>query len=142
MARFPLLPGIHLETRNLSRTGLPYFCPSHTRVPLLCTGIRDKSRCMKQTRKITISERVFTAQDLMRIAGVLYKHTHDKGKNHVTTEFEVTFSDNTRFESETPEVFQEESLTAHGRPVAIAMSYRDYTRSRFISLSLSQGESS
>jgi hypothetical protein len=62
--------------------------------------------------------------------------------DHVKKQYEVRFSDNTRFESDTPEVFQEESLTAYGRPVAIEMAYRNYTHDRYISVSLSHGDSS
>lgn len=81
----------------------------------------------------------------MRIAKVLDEQKEVVKAGHIKTEYteyEVRFNDNTRFESDTPEVFQEEMLTAHGRPIAIEMSYRNYTQSRYISVSLSHGDSS
>jgi hypothetical protein len=109
---------------------------------LLCTGIRDTPRSMKLTRKIVISELVFTSQDLIRIAKVLDDQREVAKGDYIKKQYEVRFNDNTRFESDTPEVFQEELLTAHGRPVAIEMAYRNYTQSHYITVSLSHGDSS
>ena len=97
---------------------------------------------MKQTRSILISDKVFTSQDLMRIARIFNEQEPVAKQDQVSTQYEVTFDDDTRFESETPEVLQEESLTAYGRPVAIEMSYRNYTRNRYMFLSLNHGDSS
>jgi len=95
---------------------------------------------VKQTREISIQDRVFGVNDLRRFANVI--ETQDRPKTgNVTVDYEVTFSDNTRFESDTPNVFEEELLTAHGRAVAVDMTYWNYSKGNRISVRLSHGDS-
>lgn len=96
---------------------------------------------MRQTRKIAVSDRVFASQDLVRIAKILDEQDKPAEDQRVSTEYEVKFDDNTTLESDSPDVFSDEALTAPARPVAIRMSFRDYTRGRHISLSLDHGDS-
>lgn len=96
---------------------------------------------MKQTRTIAISNRVFASQDFRRIAKILDQQDKHAADPRVSTEYEVKFDDNTTVESDSPDVFSDESLTAPARPVAIRMSLRDYARGRHISLSIDHGDS-
>ncbi len=96
---------------------------------------------MRQTRKIAVSERVFTSQDLLRIAKI-FAEQDKPPEQHVSTEYEVKFEDNTTIESDSPDVFSDESLTAPARPVAIRMWFRNYALGHHISLSLEHGDAS
>jgi hypothetical protein len=95
---------------------------------------------VKQTRKIIISDRVITSKDLTRFAKVLDEQPRPAKGDHVSTEYAVRFDDHTLLESDTPDVFQEEWLTSHGRPVSARMSYRNYSLGRNISVSIQHGE--
>ncbi len=96
---------------------------------------------MKRTRKIVISQRVFTSKDLIRIADVLAKQELPKKELAMSSrKFEVAFADGTEVESESPEVFDDEWLTSSSRPVAVRMHYRDYKQERGISVSLHHGD--
>jgi hypothetical protein len=79
----------------------------------------------------------------MRIANLLDQQKEaaaSKKKINLNTTYTVRFSDDTRFESDTPEVFQEESLTEYGRPIAVAMYYRNYTDNSYITIHLTHGD--
>lgn len=110
---------------------------------------------MKQTRKIEISQRVFTSKDLVRIANVLDKQRLDE--QHTKKPFkkleyepvnrkdnwayEVNFEDGTSVEEDSPKVFEEEWLSLYSRPVEVTMSYTNYSENRRrISVSLSHGD--
>lgn len=95
---------------------------------------------MKQTRTIDISDLVFTSEDLRRIAKV-FELAKKSSPERTVNDYVVTFDDKTKLESDTPEVFNDESLTAPARPIAIAMSFHDYSRNRHISLSINHGDS-
>ncbi|MGB4781515.1 hypothetical protein [Candidatus Methylomirabilis sp.] len=96
---------------------------------------------MKQTRTIGISDRVFTSQDLARIATIFQNQADVSGGEQGRCAYEVGYDDRTTVESDTAEVFSEESLNAPARPIAIRMSFRDYSRGRNLSLSLDHGDS-
>jgi hypothetical protein len=98
---------------------------------------------MKQTREIIISEKVFTSEDVRRIASILDKQTRLSSESGHTTDvkYEVKFSNNTTLSSDSPEVFSDESLNAPARPVGIRMSFHDYKLDRHISLSFDHGDS-
>jgi hypothetical protein len=97
---------------------------------------------LKQTRRLVISDRVFTSKDLLRIANIVAKQQtaeHEQGKK----KFEVKFDDDTTVESESPEVIQDEWLVEHGRrPIRIEMSYYNFTLDRHIGINLSHGDDS
>jgi len=75
----------------------------------------------------------------VRIAQVLDEQPPPSKNENVDREYEVKFRDDTGIASDSSEIFQEESLTSYGRPVAIRMTYRDYERGRHISVSLTHG---
>ena len=98
---------------------------------------------MKQTRKIIISEKVFTEEDLQRIGRVFEKQmllSKESGDN-TTIKYEVKFSDNTTIESDSLDIFTDESLSASARPVEIRMSFFNHIRSRHLFFSVGQGDS-
>ena len=98
---------------------------------------------MKQTRRIAVSDRVFTAQDLLRIAKILDRQDRPTaGERHFKTEYEVRFNNNTTIADDSPDVFGDEVLTTPARPVAIRMALRDYSlaRERSISIALDHGD--
>lgn len=97
---------------------------------------------MKRTRKISITEKIFTAEDVRRLALILDEQKEialDEGR-HISAEFEVRFDDGTSIEGESPAVYSDETLTAASRPVAIRMSFRDYHLARSASLAFEYGD--
>jgi hypothetical protein len=102
----------------------------------------ETSETVKQTRKVRISEKVFTAADLLRLAKVVDIPKDGTSRDHVLTVFKVKFSNETVLESDTSDVLQEESLTAYDRPIGIEMSYSNITKQNYMSVSLSHGEHS
>jgi hypothetical protein len=95
---------------------------------------------LKQTRKIAISDLVFTSEDVRRIA-TIFDRQEKPQPERTRSNYVVQFDNNTQLESDTPEVFSDESLTAPARPVSIQMSFHDFTRERHISLSIDHGDS-
>jgi hypothetical protein len=76
----------------------------------------------------------------MRIAKILDGQEKPAEDSRVSTEYEVRFDDNTTIESDSPEVFSDEALTAPARPVAIRMAFHDYARGRHLSLAVNHGD--
>ena len=99
---------------------------------------------MNQTRKISISEKVFTIEDLRRIAAIFDKQSllAKKSDHHASVEYSIRFSDDTTYQSDSPDLFSDGALTVPARPVAIQMSFRNYKLGRHISLSIDHGDSS
>jgi hypothetical protein len=98
---------------------------------------------VKQTRKIVISEKVFTGEDLRRIAKIFDKQKTlaAKSAHDVSIAYEVKFSNDTTLETDSPELFADESLTGPSRPVAVRMSFRNYSLKRHLEISLEHGDS-
>ena len=98
---------------------------------------------MKQTRKIIISEKVFTSEDLRRIAKIFEKQRTlaAKSGHHFSVTYEVKFSDNTTLETDSPELFADESLAGPGRPVGVRMSFQNYALNRHLAISIDHGDS-
>lgn len=96
---------------------------------------------MKQTRSIKISDKVFTGEDLRRIAKIFDKQKTLAAKSGHTDliTYTVVFSDDTTFESDSPELFDDESLIAPARPVAVRMSFYNLTLKRHLALSMNHG---
>ena len=69
---------------------------------------------MKAIRGIKIPERLFTAEDLRRIASIFEKQEAlaDKSSHHASVEYAVRFSDETTRETDTAELFADDSLIA------------------------------
>jgi hypothetical protein len=99
---------------------------------------------LKQSRRILISRKVFTAEDLRRIAQVFEKQQKlaAKSSHHHSISYEVRFEDDITIESDSVNVFAEESLLAPARPVGIRISFLNYELGRHMSLSLNHGDSS
>jgi len=99
---------------------------------------------MKQTRKISISDKVFTIEDIKRLAAILENQSQlaKRSDHRMFVEFAVIFSDDTTFQSDSPDLFLSESIVRPARPVEIKMSFHNFTLERSISLSFSHGDSS
>ena len=100
----------------------------------------DRELELKLTRILPISDLVFTSVDLRRIAKII--DLQEKSDAYAKSEYVVNFADKAMLESDTPEVFSEESLTAPARPIKIGMSFHDYSANHHISLSVDHGDSS
>lgn len=99
---------------------------------------------MNQTRKISISSKIFTIKDLRRIADIFDKQVTlaEKSQHHAAVSYSVTFSDDTALESDSPDLFSEDSLTFPARPVAVQMTFHNYKLARHINFSVRHGDSS
>jgi len=95
---------------------------------------------LKQTRTLLIKDRVFTSKDLVRLSKIIEDRGAPIKGEHTTTGYEIRFDDNTKVESDSPEILHEEWLTERPRATAIAMRYRSYTLERFISVDLTRGD--
>ena len=99
---------------------------------------------VNQTRKLTISGKVFTIKDLRRVAEVFDKQASlaKRSDHHASTEYAITFSDDTTYQSDSIDLFSEASVAFPARPVKIAMSFRNFKLGRHISLTLDHGNAS
>lgn len=97
---------------------------------------------VKQTRQITISEKVFTLEDIRRIASIFDEQVtlSKQSDDRADVEYSIDFSDNTTFKSESPKLFSDVSHPA--QPVQIQMSFRDYKLGRQLLFSAHHGDSS
>jgi hypothetical protein len=97
-----------------------------------CGGTIETRLPMNQTRKISISSKIFTVKDLQRIAGIFDKQMTlaEKSQHHARVSYSVTFSDDTILESDSPDLFLEESLTLPARPEAVQMAFHNYKLGR------------
>jgi hypothetical protein len=98
---------------------------------------------MNETRRIAISTKIFTIKDLHRIACILDKQAvlAEKSQHHAALAYSVTFSDDTIRESDSPDLFSDESLTFPARPVTVQMSFHNYKLGRRILFSVCHGDS-
>jgi hypothetical protein len=76
---------------------------------------------MQITRKLQISNRVFTAKDLLRFAHLLDNQITRHPSERLFSSFEVMFADGVVHEGTAAEVFAEECLIRPSRPVAVSM---------------------
>jgi hypothetical protein len=99
---------------------------------------------VKQTRNIQISDRVFTAEDIRRLANIIeaQKGPSKKAGHHVIFQYAVRFDDTTSLESDSPEVFDDEPLTSPARPVGIQMAFYNHSLGRQISIDLTHSDDS
>ncbi len=98
---------------------------------------------MKQTRKIIIRDRIFSIDDLKRVASIFktQQGLAKKADHHATTDFEIQFSDNTSVESDSTEILNDSVLTGPGRPVDVRFSFHNYSLNRRVSFAISHGDS-
>ena len=86
---------------------------------------------MKTKREMPVENRVFTANDLRRIASVFAEEGARAAIDPprvagVLTIFEVTFADSTSLSSDRPDVLQEDILDGPARPVRISFTMSNY----------------
>jgi hypothetical protein len=100
------------------------------------------SEPVKKARTITVSEKVFTSEDLRRIAAIFDRQRQlaEKSDHRASTEYGVRFEDQTTLETDSTGIFTDESLAFTSRPVRVNMSFRNYTLNRNMSLSLQHGD--
>jgi len=97
---------------------------------------------MKKTRKIEIADKVFAAEDLRRIADLFEKQQGlaKKSSHHARVEYTVSFDDRSTYQSNSPEVFDDDSFKTSSRPLSIQMNFVNYENDRQLNLSLSHGD--
>jgi hypothetical protein len=76
---------------------------------------------MIRTRKIEITDRVFSLPDIQRVAGVLDRNASTTPGERFSTSYEVTFEDDLNIKGSAAEVLNEEELNRPSRPVKIEM---------------------
>lgn len=98
---------------------------------------------MKQTKKIIVENRIFTLDDLKRIAEVFDEQQKRarRSNHHATTTYEVQFSDNTSIESDSTEILNDNVFDAPGRPVELRFTFHNHSIDRHMSFSISHGDS-
>ena len=99
---------------------------------------------MKQTREFTISLKIVTSTDLRRLGEVFQRQQTlaKKSEYHSSMKYDVRFSDETGIESDSTEVLDDGALTGFpSRPIAVRMTFFNFSLSRSVSLSLTHGES-
>jgi hypothetical protein len=101
-----------------------------------------ESERQKQTRRIIIEDKVFKAEDLRRIARIFEKQRHlvDGTACDTTVSYQISLRDDTTFESDSQLLFSDESLTTAARPMAIGMSFRNYSKNCYLRVSIRHGD--
>jgi len=96
---------------------------------------------LRETRRITIADKVFTANDLWRLATILEKQRAlAKGtEQHFEVSFSIAFENRITREADSPEILTEEELNASSRPIAVEMSFNNFTLKRSVSIRLMHG---
>ncbi len=100
---------------------------------------------VKKTRHITVSEKVFTAEDLRRLAALFDRQSKlaAKSQHRSSVEFQIRFDDTrTIYEADSLDLFTDESLVSTSRPRIVAMSFSNFTMNRHITLSLDRATDS
>lgn len=97
---------------------------------------------MKQTRKIAIRDRVFTIDDLKRIAALFEKQHKlaNKSDHHTSTDFEIRFSDDTSIESHSAEILTDSVVLGPARPVDVRFAFHNYQLDRHLAFAISHGD--
>ena len=97
---------------------------------------------MRQTRRSQISHRIFTIDDLKRIAGVFHKQAElaRRSNHHYSVEYNLHFADGTSFESDTPEVLDDIAVQIK-RPVRVTFDFWNYALGRRLAFAITHGES-
>jgi hypothetical protein len=98
---------------------------------------------VKRTRKIVIRNRVFSLEDLKRIAELFDKQAKlaRKSDHHASSEYEISFSNNTSISGDSPEILDDKFLNAPGRPVVVRLAFRNFTLGRHLSFEANHGDS-
>jgi hypothetical protein len=99
---------------------------------------------VKQSKSITIANRVFSLVDLQRIAQIFQKQQElaNKSDHRAVSKYLVKFSNSTSVESDSPEILNDEVLAVPARPVQVAFSFHDFAMDQHLSIDLMHGESS
>jgi hypothetical protein len=97
-----------------------------------------------KTRKIPITDRVFTLRDLVKIASIFKERSEEALR--LDEDFNVTytvyFSDDSTIESKSLDILDEKFLIGPARPTDVRFTFRNYTSSNYLSFRLSHGSSS
>jgi len=83
-------------------------------------------------------------KDLRRVAEVFDKQASlaKKSEHHASTEYAITFSDDTSYQSDSIELFSDATVDYPARPVKVAMSFHNFKLGRHIGLTLDHGNAS
>lgn len=95
----------------------------------------------KKTRKIPITNRVFTLSDLARIASIFREQSGlaQRSSEDFNAAYIVYFSDDSTIESSSPDILDEKFLIGPSRPTGVRFTFHNYTLSNYLSFRLSHG---
>ncbi|MBP7053570.1 MAG: hypothetical protein KBE65_21375 [Phycisphaerae bacterium] len=98
---------------------------------------------MKQTRQITIKNKVFSISDLQRV-GRIFKKQRDlacRSDHHAETSYQIDLSDNTSLDSDSLDLLDSDFINGPARPTQISFTFHNYKLHRRIDFRISHGES-
>jgi len=96
---------------------------------------------MKESRRLKIESKVFEKKNILSLAEKLkseYIEAQKQGDNSSLT-YQIACSDNTTYESETLDLFDDEGIIDIKRSTAIEMTYWNHTQDKHINISLVHG---
>lgn len=98
---------------------------------------------MKTTKNLTIKGRIFSLEDLQRIANIIGSQQHEAREAgvHSSGSYAIDFADETRVEVDEPSVLGDELLARPARPVRIEFEFYNYENGRRIHFALRHGNS-
>jgi len=99
---------------------------------------------LKESRRIVITDKVFAAADLRRLAAIFEKQkTLAKGtQQHCNISFSIAFENHLSRETDSSEIFSDEGLSLSSRATDVEMSFSNYTLERWVALRLTHGNHS
>lgn len=96
---------------------------------------------MKTTKNFTIKDRVFSLQDLQRVANIIgdqQREAREAGA-HSSGSYAIDFADETRIEVDEPSVLGDELLARPARAVRVEFEFYNYEHGRRIHFALRHG---
>jgi len=97
---------------------------------------------MKSSRTLVIQDRVFSAEDLQRLAQVFaqqFERSKDRD-HHATVSYAVTFSEASSLRSDSPDILSNEILRGPSRPTSVSFKFTDFEEDTSLSLSIAHGD--
>jgi hypothetical protein len=103
-----------------------------------CRGVK----IMKETRKISISRKIFSKKDLKLISKIFtneYQQSYES-ENSASLKFSCTFSDNTSIESDSSIIFEEDGLLDMRKSSLLDFTFWDYSDDKYINFRIRHGD--
>ena len=97
---------------------------------------------MKQTRQITIRDRIFTMSDLQRVAALFEKQPRsaEESNRFDSLKFLIRFSDDTSTESDSSNILTDSVVLGPARPVDIRFSFHNYSLDLHLTFEIRHGD--